>query len=130
LSDFVGLVISVSFLSDSDSFSLFVHQVPLLDFSFRKIFQTIGQFFDEELSFYFEHEETFNGKRRMVNGRCNTLLVIRYPFSFLYKNMSLGFAPSCGPIRPLSSMISMILAARANPTFNFLWRRVADAFLV
>jgi len=47
-----------------------------------------------------------------------------------YIKISLGFAPSCGPINHLSSMISMILAARANPTFNFLWSSVADAFLV
>jgi hypothetical protein len=31
---------------------------------------------------------------------------------------------------PLSSRISIILAALANPTFNFLCRSVADAFLV
>jgi len=30
----------------------------------------------------------------------------------------------------LSSMMSIILAARANQRFSFLWRRVADAFLV
>jgi hypothetical protein len=44
--------------------------------------------------------------------------------------MSLGLAPSCGPIIPFSSKISMILAARANPTPSFLWSNVAEAFLV
>jgi hypothetical protein len=44
--------------------------------------------------------------------------------------ISLGLAPSAGPIIPLSSRISMILAALANHTLSFLWSRVAEAFLV
>jgi len=44
--------------------------------------------------------------------------------------ISLAFAHSCGQTIPLSSSASIMRAARANPTLSFLWRRVADAFLV
>jgi hypothetical protein len=44
--------------------------------------------------------------------------------------ISLGLAPSAGPIIPLSSRISIILAALANQTLSFLCKRVAEAFLV
>jgi hypothetical protein len=44
--------------------------------------------------------------------------------------ISLGLAPSAGQTIPLSSRISIILAALANQTPNFLCRRVAEAFLV
>ncbi len=44
--------------------------------------------------------------------------------------ISLGFAHSAGPIIPLSSKISIILAALANQTLSFLWSKVAEAFLV
>jgi hypothetical protein len=44
--------------------------------------------------------------------------------------ISLGLAPSAGQTIPLSSRISIILAALANQTPSFLCKRVAEAFLV
>ena len=39
-----------------------------------------------------------------------------------------GFAPSCGPITPRVSSISMRRAAREYPTRSFLWRYEVLAF--